>query len=598
MNRGRPNDSVELYPGIRSADPKTLRMLERMALRCTEKLNVTIRPNGAAGSNAIVNNFYQLMTVAGFGMNPTTVPPVHNRKIREELKLVDGFESPRERRIFKELVKIMFGEAKPAKLKMRRTASTGLPRFVNKVSLKKGLITYALGHLDRILTMLSKGQLEELYDEFEIVIAYALGERTQADTVIRNQDGSFSSKDREVNDEEAARTALEGGTRRPADKRIFIDTVEIKNHFAGRRRTVYGMSFVINYLFAAFFSQWREVYLERYAFTWKHRTREEKQEKINRYKYQSGFDVKQFDQSVADWMVDAFTNDLKDFADERFCSALNLAFKCPYVVPYPYITGTSEVKFNPLFGANPLDADAFDMFYGLPSGIACVPDCGKLFMMWQYLVIADRYFHNVLEVGIAEILMGEHDEYAFLNMGDDCVAMTNHEGFALYLQNNEYESSYFKVEQEQGTAFLGDIVYEDDAGSVKTAANMVSYLVNKYVPEFGIDHPRRKNTWAIGMREQANHYSQAPAYGIVHEIEEEEFYNAWGQTPNSFVSEAYESQKRYAGMSFIDLLVMQKPEYLYYRFDERDVSPEIMAELITSIPAEDVWKSVKSYIRY
>lgn len=595
LRRTRPSKGVSLYPNIVSDDRMTLRMLETLARKLTDSLKFTVTDNGTVGPNAIAGDFYQLLTVAGYGMNPISVPPVSNALIRAELGLSDDFVSKRHRDIAVELLRLMFVSPRPAKVSIRREASTGAPDYVNDVPKKKAELRAALENLDDFLGLVDADALSELFVRYNAPIVQTIGERTQADKVTLDG-GRFRSKDREVNDELAARTGLKDGRRFPADKRVVIDGTQIEGHFAGRRRTVFGMSFVPNYVVAAFFSCFRAHYLEEYEFTWKHRTPDSILDKMRQYKYLAGFDVKQFDQTVPTFMIDLFCEELANYADPRLAKLIRRMFAAPYIVPYPWIAGTSDETFNPLFGADPFSASSFEHELGLPSGISCNPDFGKFAMVTQYLILCDDYFKDVLETGIDVILRGEHEKYALLNMGDDCVLLTNDQKFNAHVTKAEYDAKYFSVEQESPISFLGNVPYTDDRGVLQLAPNIISFFVNWLVPEHGVDNHRRRNFWAVGDRERRQHYARAPGYPEAYGIYEDVFISTWGRTPASITNEYYDTQRKLGSLSFIDALVLQNPDYLQYRFDEKDVSPDILDILVTSVPAEEVWDAVKPFL--
>jgi len=594
LNRVRLNRGVPLYPELYSDSKEMLGVNRDLAIELSAALKSTQAPNGTVGSNAVAGDFYQLLTVAGYGMNPITVPPVSNAALRAEFKLKDNFTSARHREIFNRLVRLMFSTKVPAKVSIRREASTGMPDFVNDVIKKKTELRAALTNLEHFLTLVDDDRLDELFIQYNAAIVSTTGERTQADKVTL-KDGVFTSKPREVSDEASARAGVLTG-RRPASKEIIIDGVPLSGHFAGRRRTVYGMAFVPNYVVASVLATCREHYLKAYEFTWKHRTPESILEKMRQFKYLAGFDVKQFDQSVPTFMVDALCEELEHYMDRRLVKLIRLMFAAPYVVPYPWIAGTSEEKFNPIFGDDPFDVNSFTMEPGLPSGISINPDVGKLVMMTQYLILADNFYHDVLEFGVDAILRGEHPKYGFLNMGDDCVVLMNEVVFQEHVMNGEYSADYMAVEPETPISFLGNVPYTDDRGELQLAPNIASFFVNWLVPEFGVDNHRRRNFWAVGDRERRQHYAKSPSYSEAYGIYEDVFQRHVGRSPASITAEYYDQQRKLGALSFIDALVLQNPSYLQYRFDEDDVSPEILEQLVTSLPADEVWPLIKPFI--
>lgn len=597
LGRKRRSVGLSVYPGIKTDDPQQLHLMERLATELSGQLRAETDEYGAAGANAIASDFYALLTVGGYGMDPISTPPVDNSPIRKELKLSDDFVSQRHREIAMQVLSAMLERPLPAKVPIRRQASTGSPDYVNDVPKKKQELRKALSEIDSILSLVERGDLQTLFTEYNAPIIHTIGERSQADSIIINDDGTYSSKPREVNDELAARTAFAEGRRFIANKAIMRDGQIVRNHFAMRRRTVYGMAFVVNYLVASFFASWREHYLTEYSYTWKHRTPESILEKMRKFDHLVGFDVKNFDQTAPSFLVDLFCQYVGQRSDERLGKLIALMFSAPYIMPYTHIAGSSSEPQNPLFGADPFDVGSFTMRLGLPSGISCNPDFGKFAMVTQYLCICDDYFHNVVETGAAAILRGDCADYALLNMGDDCVICTNNGAFADHVKHARYNATYFAVAQESPISFLGNIPYRDHAGDLQLAPNLSSFFLNWLVPEHGIESYQRRNFWAVGDRERRAHYSSAPAYPEAYAVYEELFRATWGRTPSSITAEYYDSQRAFGTLSFIDALVLQNPDYLHYRFDESDVSPDVLEQLVTSLPAEEVWLFTKSFFK-
>lgn len=582
------NRGVLVYPEIVSDSPEYLKVMREIAQDLSD-VNVTIDKSGVLGPEAVPGDFNQLLTVAGHVMNPVSIPIVDNEPIREGLGLHPRMQNERHAQIFDQLAKAMFSRARPASVPIRRDASTGPPDYVSDIVKKKTELRAALNDIDHFFNLIWEGDLLELFIEFNAPIVHTTGGRVQADKVVM-QNGVATSKPREVNDELAARTALREGRRFPADKRVFVNGNEVKGHFAGRGRTIYSTAFVVNYVCAALCASWRAVYLEEYAFTWKHREPEQILEKMKKYSFFVGFDVKQFDQTVAHWMVERLCDEMENYLDEKAVKMIRLLFKAPYIVPNPWVSGTHEdATLNPLFGADPFDEASFVHKLGLPSGIAINPDVGKFMMSFDYLVMLDDYYHNVLEVGLDVILKGEHDQYALLNMGDDCLVLVNDDGFQAWAEAYIEKPSYFAKEMESPISFLGNVPYRDDAGELHLAPNVVSYLVNWLVPEQGIDHKKRMNFWAIGERERRIHYAKAPSYPLVFETFERRFRDEFGVTPTAMAADAYAHQRKFMNLSTMDALILQNPDYLHYKVDGNQISPEILDIIVTSLPVEEVW---------
>lgn len=589
----RGNQGLALYPGVVSDAPGVLRAHAWIAQTLSDQLKPVANTDGTVDSSAIAGDFYALLTVAGHGMNPISVPPVSNELIRKDLGLADKFASDRHRTIFRSLIRCMFARSAPAKVRLRRDASTGAPDYVNEVPKKKRELRHILDNIDLFLDLIDSGDLLALFIEFNTVLVHTTGERIQADKTELDANGVRRSRPREVNDELAARSGLREGSRFAADKTVYVNGRRIEGHFGGRRRTVYGTSFGANYLLATFCSSWRKVYLTDFAFTWKHRDPASIADKMRRFKYVVGADVKQYDQSMASWLITAFLDELENYVDRRVVKMIRLLFRAPYIVPYPWAADTSDKPFDPLFGEDPFDEGAFVHDLGLPSGVAINPDVGKLMMTFAYLARLDDHYKNVVEIGVDTILRGEHDQYALLNMSDDGLDLSNDAGYVQFCET--YVSPYFKIEKESPISFLGNVPYRDDAGELKLAPNVISYLVNWLVPEHGIDSVKRRNFWAIGDRERRLHYASAPSYSAVYDVFMEGYDRHLDINPVSLVTLAYEHQRKYLNLSSWDVLVLQNPDYIHYKVDPDDLDPDILDLLVTSLPEEETWPVVSRF---
>lgn len=594
LNRTNRSTGCLIYPGVKSDDPNFLRFTEELVRVLRAEFPMELTEHGVCGSNGIASGWTKPLNVAGYVMNPNSLPPIDNTWIREEIGLdSQGFKSERHREILAEVVKAVAGHARAARLSINRSASMGAPFYHGLLPVKKQLVEYALQNLDRLLEAVKNNDLITLLTVYNAAIVQVLGERIQPD-VLQVEGNRFVPKVRRVNLEAFAR-GQDKEARIDANKDVVINGSILLNHSACRRRVVYGMSFVVNHIIAAIFSQFREYYLNEFAYTWKHRSSDEIEEKVNSWQFFAGFDVTQMDSTVPAFLIDATCDELEKYMDERAVKLIRLMCRAPFIAPHPYYLPDEGVKTNPLYGDDPLSVDSFNFKLGLPSGIACNPDFGKIFMMFQYLVLMDDLRQDVLEVGVERILKGLHTDYAFLNAGDDCVIMMNDQKLFEIIRDGKYRTDYFKVEPESPISFLGNVFYEDK-GRIKVAPNMESFLANWLVPERGIDHWSRRNFWAIGATEREAHYSRAPSYGPISEIYRRLFIRHLGVDPNYLVDQEFPKQLLNKSLSTIDMLVLQNPSYLHYRYTEDDVSKEVLDLIVSSVSAATVVPAVAPFI--
>jgi hypothetical protein len=424
-----------------------------------------------------------------------------------------------------------------------------------------------------------------------------MGVRVQPDKVDVDQHGNYVSKDRYIWDLDYA---LSGGARGKiwkADKRINTKDFHIKGHFRMRKRVVFGTAGWLNYFLNAIFNGFREHYLHEYEFTWKHRTADQIQDKIARYKHFIGFDVHQYDSTFAPFMFDRWEDNLRNYVRDDVVDLIHYGLHSPFYQPNVKVGGSEKLQIG-----DPLNPEHFKFNYGLPSGIPPNPDLGKLMMTFALLVRLDREFHDVLEVGIDSILKGKHPLYAILNMGDDSIILLNDTQIASKIKsdiNDDVDPApYFKMEKEKSISFLGNVFYHDAKGEIRLAPNLTSMFANWFVPEVGTTH-RRRRYWAIGWEERNAYYMQAPGFSDAWEILLREFHDAFGLHPDIYAKRG----KELAGdpqlnlMSDLERLVLDDPSKLHYRISPNEISQELREAVLTTLDDSLVQEFIHPLIR-
>lgn len=592
------SDGFQVYPGLHSLSPEYLNIAADVADRCTAEITGSKDSEGVADKEAIIGDFLAARTVSGTGMDPMTTPPVDNQIMRDELGLADDFVSTRDRAIWNAVFDCQFRSGREsAPLRMAKRSSSLFPEFTSDIVYRKNLFMYMLENLDGILNLIDRGDLEGAFTEYKFVIAYYLGVRTQADTVQRDAEGKLSSKPREVNDWLYAATGGHEGKRFFADKNVYVDGVPIADHFAGRKRTVYGLAASINMILAALFTGWRAVYLKLYAFTWHHCGNPDIERKVATFDHFAGVDVKAFDTTVARWMVDWFIQSFDGLIDPRLINLMRLAMCAPYYTTDPIVGGTHHFWMG-----DPFDLLSFVLCVGLPSGIAFNPDFGKTVMTATYLCVIDSYFHDVLEVGVSKILKGQHPTYGLLDMGDDGILLSSSQNFIAFLNDTwkrgDSVSPYFFIEKEIGVAFTGGVFLKDVTSSVKVRPNAISFATKTIWQEFPVDDPRRAN-WAHGWWEKQAFYADAPRGPEVKTIINEVFKKHAGKTLDKIADEwivAHPELRAPALLSEADRSVFLNPDAIYYKVDVDKVSPHILDPIVHSIPPEVFEPILNKYV--
>lgn len=616
MGRVTTNETQRVFPeipgkqAICSFDPQYLHYTELLDRDWTEACPVDIdEVSGLAGPSAVTGEFHAVRTVSGTRMNPMTVPLYDNSVLQEELNLADSFLSDRHRRIWEELFDFMFRTVVPAPVSFRKAATAGLSHPTSSIAVKKDLFVRVAKTAPAIAAAFRANRLEQLFRDTGFANATVCGVREQADSVLMD-DGHPRSKDRKVNDEEYARAGGRGdkGRRFNADKTVRIDGRPIEGHFAMRRRTVYASPGWLNYFVTGLLAPVRAYYLNQGAFTWKHRTPEEIKEKLQRFSFFVGVDVSQFDQSVQKWMLDWLLERWRLVYTDDAVDIMTALLYSPFVVPDPRVYAKDDVQPEPIFFGNPMDSTTWNVSVGLPSGVAMNPDVGKFINTATALCLLDDYTGDILEVGVAKFLRGEHPMVGLLNMGDDGIIMFNDGAFRDWFTTKVKDLKYYlRIAMEEGVAFLGNIPYHDAAGELYVAPDVVTFTRNWLAPERGLPRPqeyptgRTARTFAasIGWFARVQHYQSAPRFSVVWQIWERRHREIFGESLESrFVY--WRDHMKLPSLDTLtdsDKLFLLDPSKIYYRLQEADVTPWILDLDRASIPFEEYFPLIERYFK-
>lgn len=595
FNKRTTSKGAEILPNVWTDSRRTHLYLEKLAERLNQLDEVAIDDHGLASANGLVSDFNRLRNLTGFGMQPLTIPTLDNTKLREDYGLASSFVSPRHETIFNELVESMFGAARPASLVIRKSASSTFPEFSTEMEVKRAHLLSSLQNSRDIANLTSRGDFKRLLHKYNVVYAYYVLTRSQPDSVFI-KDGQWQSKPREVASLDYAWSSGEIGERYIADKRCFDRSGNlIDGFFAMRRRTVWGLSGSVNYLLAAVFSQFREHYLNEFAFTWKHRAADDIRGKLQRFSYYYAADVKQHDQFVADWLVQHWFTRLEDKIRDDVLTIAKTAYGAPYY--QPAIFDNSDYG---LWSGSPLDVTSFGNKYGLPSGIAYNPDIGKLGMTFIYLTMLDECYHDVLEAGIDSILRGKHS-YAILDASDDVVIACSDSRFVdLMLKkqsSGESASPYMVIEPEKGAAFLGNLLVRTSTGELDVVPNIVSAVVNFLAPERGINAALRGN-WAVGWFERQNYYAAAPLFEEVYQVIADVSKRHLGMT----ITDMARNLKQHSNFDVTSLYTaadrsfLLNPDSIYYKISINDLSPFLRNLELSVVEYDDMRKYLTDLI--
>lgn len=567
-----------------STDKRMLRAAEILADRCTREFPATHDSAGFAGENGVPGDFYNLRNVSGLGMDPLPIPVSNNAALIEANGLAADIR-PKDVPWLKELVRLFFGHAVPASLHIRKQASSGFPYFTSDIQYKKLSVMKIVHNVDHFLDLSTSNRpadLKEAQNVYHSFIIASINERQQPNA-ISLKDGVWSSKPRTAPTEQEAREGSYSGS-------TVADMVAkdehgnvIEGHFNMRRRDVFGYSGPPNYFLTSVVACCREIYLNRFEFTYKTRDRLDKKRKVSRFKHVLGSDVKTMDKMIPEWFTKFVINELSYYLDDRVVELIRRMMQAPYVVPPPY-RETSE-SYDPVFGGDPADPKSFKQHVGLPSGVAINPDWGKLWMTFVYAVLYRDVGALFDPAELEAFLQGRHPDHGLLDMSDDATFMTNVMAVAARLA--EAKSPYVVLEPEKPVIYLGD-VFTKVNGEVDAFPNPVTYLVNVIAREDSIDRMDPVQ-YAEGVLARHHTYSASPIFRDLNAIFEEVMRDSIGVSPIVMARGLARMQQ----FTDVDAMVKMDPNVIYYKVDPKDVSPDVLNEIVATIPAEDIWPHIK-----
>lgn len=577
----KPERSREAY--LYADDPRCLALTESLAERLTDTFPTDVLPTGFAGPTSVPGDFYSVLNVSGYGMDPLPIPVSDNAQLIASNDLASRIRAE-DAPFLEKLVGLFFGHAVPANLHIRKQASSGLPFFTTDNQYKKLATLKILTNVDDWLDAMvgDRSALKYGLNEYHSLYCFSIQERQQPNSISKGKDG-YTSKPRTAPTEREAREGSYLG-KTVADMCFFdANGNVVPNHFAMRRRDVFGGNGPINYALTAIVGCFREVYLNRFAFTYKTRDRHDKQRKSSAYKYIVGSDVKTMDKMVPRWFTEFVFSELTKYLDERVVEVMRRKFQAPYVVPPPW-RSTPE-SYNPVFGGDPLDPKNLDQHVGLPSGIAFNPDWGKLWMTFVYVVLYKDIGAIRSPSDIEPLLSGKNPDHALLDMSDDAAFLTNSAVIAERLKKPA--SPYAVLEVETPVIFLGD-VFCDVGGRREVYPNPLTYVINALCREDSIDRDGPV-AWAEGFMARFQVYSSSPIFRDVNAIYEEEFRKHVGINPY-LIARTLAKRQRF---NDVDAMVRMSPAVLHYKVDPKDVSPAVLDELVATIPASDFFDHIK-----
>lgn len=549
----------EVYPDVYANDRRMLITTERWteALRASEWQPET-DANGLS-VNFLTGGYDRLLSVSVHKKLPMSIGMEDNSELRKGQEVVEVDE--RFKQIMDLVGKILYSRKRPASARFRREASTSIPDFsVGSASKQRDLnlaMRYLLGSAPITpVSLLTAG----LYPTYIIV------NRFQDD---------LPGKER------YSWTGFE---------RVKVDaSTPYSGHHGMRVRTAYAMSGTVSYIQTALMAEQREFYLNRFEFTYKHRTPDHVAAKLNRFKNLVGIDVTQFDQSVSAEHLSGFCDQLDRYWHPRAAALARLTLGGPSISACPFEAG-KEDRWAAV--GDPFEIDSYALTKGLPSGHPLNPDIGKFVMTCEILYRIDQLDPTALN-RVEEILNGSHNLFGFVNSADDNLLMFNNEQ---HLEDFFKTKGTLQLDREKVAVFLG-VVYGKRRGLVVGLPNLTSDGVRWNVPEqsIGRDADGRRPFFQTAFFERSYHYDEHFRYPDWIKVRNEAFRQGFGVTPDELIKGRREPIVDQRARTYADRMFLLNPSSIYYKLDIDDLSPDLAQEFAMRLAPEQV-RSITSLL--
>lgn len=535
--------SEMVLPGSASFSRKHLRLKLDVFKRIEREFKIKLNENGHPIGVPYGHDTSRLLCVSGMMPDKIGVRSLDNRRQREEKGLSNKMDEEFLSMVDNFLV-LMYGDIQSVRVRIESKSQSGLPLRSYGRGYKTIAFMHAIEHIDELLQLVDSNDLGKVLDKFDILFAYLMGSRRQPDAGGKKRYVT-SSSDREFG----------LGAHTLVDNSVKINDVPeaLAKHFATMRfRMVWGGNIVSNTIVNTIASSARKHYGDIYAFTLKHRGGSDILEKIKSFSLNNGYsardprgvratdlavvaiDVTQFDGDYPAELLLKYADFFKDTPIHglflRQMLGVSIQLLREDKDDGPDLTG-DPFNFNPLDFAHS----------GMPSGWSWVSDTGKIMVVAIYFSLVKAGLLKEHTVDQLDAFMRGECEYGLLNLGDDNVILGPPGTNAAILEALEKYCPW-KCEVEDGTRFIGHIIYINDGGYYDVGHDPSSYLTNLLSPERGIDSNFRKY-WAVGYEARKATYLDSLVSTSFHKILKDCWKEIYNSDLDAIVAQEREKQE-------------------------------------------------------
>lgn len=573
----------EVLPGLDSGDPRFHAFQRDLAEALDDQID-HVPINRFAPKSGVASSFNRIRSVSGYMSSPTGRVLIDNSRLRaEELKRSRTAPTQFELDLLHELIDAMFEYADYRDLKVASKSSQGLPSmsYDKDKKIADAMRLFQKDNLEDFLRATERRDGVHILNKHKTCYVYMQGYRTQADTF---------GKVRKVPDLAYALSGGESGELLMADKTVIgRDGVPVSDVQACRSRQVMGMANAINLLISSFRSGTMNYCLKEYEYTWKHTSRFQKAEKLNAYlkEYPNGTligkDVGKFDASVPRWLrVELYEYISGRYVSEQLGKVFMQGAFAPVLQPETG-DGLGAILIGDALNMESLPSP------GLLSGWDMVSPEGKLFNVWQDLVLISLMMgEDYIRGNVRSFLKGKLS-IRELNMGDDGILMfpEKHLG-EKFFSDEVMDQSFLLIEPEAALEFGGDVFVQDPETGFVTGYNKCdSFWVQTLVAEKSWRHPLRQ-FWNVGLGERPKVYENNPSFHKSLDIADPIFARRFRDKGDwRTFQERLIRDNRYNVPELVmeaDQMFMMDPNVIHYKITADDVSKHLLDAVYSSIP--------------
>lgn len=593
---------AEISPGVLSVDPRKLAFVREFADQIAKEDPAQLTPSGFATERGVIGDLRPLDACSGVKMEPANTPTIDVDSVLRTRGLSTSWAKPQHKLIYRLLHRMMFGKHKRGTgYHIARDSSTSNPFFVYSMYSKQQTAQGVLRSFGDILAGVEKGDWVGLANRREkILFMHHTVERAQAESSDKERKVQVLTNEHDPPDKWK-------WEQRIADKRGPLRRFGVTDPRFGamRIRTAYGSPFATNVGLACVLAGIRAAYYDAYGYTFHHTTRQDKYAKLADAGWDNvvAVDVEQMDQTFPPFLLDAFADWMGDYMDPRIGLMMRRLIHAPYFRPPVTFGGTGLLVGNPFALSDRIQL-------GLPSGIACNPECGKFGVTGALLCMLHDHFgilsgdERAVEVELDRLLKGQHEMFSIQDSADDAVIATRTAELRARLEailNAPGASPYFGLAIEKGGKFLGDLLRADAAGKLlMPVPDIRTFFINRLSAEHGIRHAFRIH-WAWGALAAMEHYRQAgPVFNDWFRVFEDLWRLHFGDIPHLFQAARMATRLLDPpGWDTADpktLAVLFEPSRLFHRYLPSEIDPTLLATLTAEIPGTLIDETLGSFL--